>query len=115
MILVDAESVSCRKNTIQRQIHEVKFSDSQICVEAIEYNEDRKLDNEVIAKGATCAYIRDNYHVVLKGAIGTGKFYIANVLGIAICRLLYKVHYVCMPDLLNEYAAIKSLNTQNKV
>ena len=28
---------------------------------------------------------------------------------------LYKVRYVRMPDLLNEYAVAKSLNTQNKV
>ena len=35
-LLVDAENVSRRKNTIQRRIHEAKLSESQACVEAIE-------------------------------------------------------------------------------
>ena len=114
-LLVDAENVSRRKNTIQRRIHEARLSESQACVEAIEYYEDRELDKGLITKLATCAYIRDNHHVVLKGATGAGKSYIANALGVAACRQLYKVRYVRMPDLLNEYAVAKSLNTQNKV
>ena len=66
-LLVDAESVSRRKNTIQRRIHEARLSESQACVEAIEYHEDRELDKRLITKLATCTYIRDNHHVVLKG------------------------------------------------
>ena len=85
-LLVDAESVSRRKNTIQRRIHEARLSESQACVEAIEYYEDRELDKGLITKLATCAYIRDNHHVVLKGATGAGKSYIANALGVAACR-----------------------------
>ena len=114
-LLVDAENVSRRKNTIQRRIHEARLSESQACVEAIEYYEDRELDKGLITKLATCAYIRDNHHVVLKGATGAGKSYIAKALGVAACRQLYKVRYVRMPDLLNEYAVAKNLNTQNKV
>ena len=84
-------------------------------MEAIEYYEDRELDKGLIINLATCAYIRDNHHVVLKGATGTGKSYIANALGVAACRQLYKVRYVHMHNLLNEYAVAKSLNTQNKI
>ena len=91
------KAVSRRKNTIQRRIHEARLSESQACVEAIEYYEDRELDQGLITKLATCAYIRDNHHVVLKGATGAGKSYIANALGVAACRQLYKVRYVRMP------------------
>ena len=77
----------------QRRIHEARLSESQACVEAIEYYEDRELDKGLITKLATCAYIRDNHHVVLKGATGAGKSYIANALGVAACRQLYKVRY----------------------
>ena len=85
-LLVDAESVSRRKNTIQRRIHESRLSKSQACVEAMEYHEDRELDKGLITKLATCAYIRDNHHEVLKGATGIGKSYISNALGVAACR-----------------------------
>lgn len=114
-LLVDSEAASRRKNTIQRRIHEARLSETQACVEAIEYHEDRELDKGLITKLAACTYIRDNHHVVLKGATGAGKSYIANALGVAACRQLYKVRYIRMPDLLNEYAVAKSLNTQNKV
>ena len=54
-LLVDAENVSRRKNTIHRRIHEARLSESQACVEAIEYYEDRELDKGLITKLATCA------------------------------------------------------------
>ena len=84
-------------------------------MEAIEYHEDRGLDKGLITKLATCAYIQENHHVILKGATGAGKSYIANALGVAACRKLYKVRYVSLPDLLNEYSVAKALNTQHKV
>ena len=62
-----------------------------------------------------CAYIQENHHIILKGATGAGKSYIANALGVAACRKLYKVRYVQLPDLLNEFTVAKALNTQNKV
>jgi len=114
-LLVDAESISRRQNTVTRRIKEAKFSEPTASIEAIEYHEDRELDKGFITKLATCAYIQENHHVVLKGATGAGKSYIANALGIAACRKLYKVRYVRLPDLLNEFAVAKALNTQHKV
>ena len=114
-LMVDAESSSRRKNTINRRIRDARLSESIASVEAIEYHEDRELDKNLITKLATCAYIRENHHVILKGATGAGKSYIANALGVAACRKLLKVRYVRLPDLLNEFAVAKSLGTQNKV
>ena len=114
-LLVDAESLSRHQNTIKRRIRDAKLSESTASVEAIEYHEDRELDKGLITKLATCSYIQENHHVILKGATGAGKSYIANALGVAACRKLYKVRYVRLPDLLNEFAIAKALNTQNKV
>ena len=114
-LMVDAESTARRRNTIKRRITDAKFSESTACIEDIEYHEDRELNKGLITKLATCAYIQDNHHVVLKGATGAGKSYIANALGVAACRKLYKVRYVRLPDLLNEFAIAKAMNTQHKV
>ena len=114
-LLVDAESISRRQNTIKRRIKDARLSEPTASIEAIEYHEDRELDKGLITKLATCAYIQENHHVVLKGATGAGKSYIANALGVAACRKLYKVRYVRLPDLLNEFAVAKALNAQNKV
>ena len=113
--LVDAEQASRRKNTIRRRITDAKFSEGTASIEAIEYHEDRELDKGLITKLATCAYINDNHHVVLRGATVAGKSYIANALGVAACRKLYKVRYITFSDLLNEYAVANALNTQKKV
>lgn len=114
-LLVDAEQNSRRKNTIRKRITDAKFSEVTASIEAIEYHEDRELDKGLITKLATCSYIQENHHVVLKGATGAGKSYIASALGVSACRKLYKVRYVRLPDLLNEFAVAKALHTQNKV
>ncbi len=114
-LLVDAESAARRTNTINRRIKDARLSESTASIEAIEYYEDRELDKGLILRLATCSFIRENHHVILKGATGAGKSYIANALGIAACRKLYKVRYVRLPDLLTEFAVAKTLNTTNKV
>jgi hypothetical protein len=52
-LLVDAESVSRRQNTVRRRIRDAKLSESTASIEAIEYHEDRELDKGLIAKLAT--------------------------------------------------------------
>lgn len=96
-LLVDAESSSRHQNTISRRMRDARLSEATASVEAIEYHEDRRLDRGLITRLATCAFIRDNHHVILKGATGAGKTYIANALGVAACRKLYKVRYVRLP------------------
>ena len=114
-LLVDAESISRRNNAIKRRIHDARLSESQASIEAIEYHDDRELDKGLITKLATCAFIRENHHVILTGATGAGKSYIANALAVAACRKLYKVRYVTLSDLLNEFEVARALNTQHKV
>lgn len=114
-LIADAENISRRQNTIRRRIKDAKLSEPTASIEAIEYHEDRELDKSLITALATCAYIRENHHVILKGATGAGKSYIANALGVAACRKLLKVRYIRLPDLLNEFAVAKALNTQGKM
>ena len=106
-LMVDAEGLSRRQNTITRRIREARLSESTASVESIEYHEDRELYKGLITKLATCSYIQENHHVILKGATGA--------LGVAAGRKLYKVRYIRLPDLLNEFTVAKAMNTQNKV
>ena len=114
-MLVDAEQINRRINTVKKRMDKSNLTDKQACIEMIEYYEDRHLDKGLITELATCQYIRDHHHVVIRGATGTGKTYIANALGTAACQKLFKVRYVCLSDLLNEYAVAKATNTQNRV
>lgn len=66
---------------------------------------------------STCRYIADDHHIILKGASGNGKTYIACALGIAACRNFIKVRYIRpnLPDLLNELAIAHGDGTLKKV
>ena len=64
---------------------------------------------------STCHYITDDHHIILKGASGNGKTYIACALGIAACRNFIKVRYIRLPDLLNELAIAHGDGTLKKV
>lgn len=114
-LLVDAETLSRRNNAVRRRLNASNLVEKQASIESIEYYEDRKLDKGLITRLATCQYITDNHHIVIRGATGAGKTYIASALGTATCRKQFKVRYVILADMLNEFAVAKATNTQYKV
>lgn len=114
-MLVDEEWDKRRSNKKQRLIRAANFRYPSACVEDIEYHSDRKLDRGEILQLSTCTYIRDNHHIILKGASGNGKTYISNALGIAACRNFMSVKYIRIPDLLNELAEARMEGTFKKL
>lgn len=114
-LLTDAEKTRRWNNAIKKRHSEANFCCPTATIEGIEYLEDRNLDKGEISRLATCTYIRDNHHLVLVGASGSGKSYLACALGDAACRKNLKVAYTRLPDLLDEYAVAKSINSQQKV
>ena len=85
-------------------------------MEGIEYYEDRKLDKAQILRWfATGQYIDEGHHIIMKGASGNGKTYIACALGNAACRRFKKVQYIRMPELLDELSIARSGGTLKKV
>ena len=101
-LLVNAEWNRRQNNKLNRYIRDAQFSAPSACVEEIEYHEDRKLDKAQMLRFATCQYIDEGHHIILKGASGNGKTYIACALGNAACRRFKKVQYIRMPELLDE-------------
>lgn len=69
-MIVTAEWNKRQTNKINRLIRNAHFSASSATIEGIEYYEDRKLDKTQILRLATCKYIDEGHHVILKGASG---------------------------------------------
>ncbi len=113
-LLVDAEWNRRRNNKLMRLIKAAKFSAPSASIENIEYYEDRKLDKTEMNRYATCQYIDDHHHIILEGASGNGKTYIACALGNAACRKFKTVRYIRMPELLDELSVARSLGTFKK-
>ena len=114
-MLVDREWEKRKNTKLQKLIRYADFRYPNASIEGIEYHEDRKLDKGEILELSTCRYISDSRHIILKGASGNGKTYIACALGITACRNHIKVRYVRLPDLLNELAISHGNGTFEKV
>ena len=114
-LLVNAEWNRRQSNKLNRFIRNARFAVPSSTVEGIEYHEDRKLDKAQMLRFATCQYIDEGHHIILKGASGNGKTYIACALGNAACRRFKKVQYIRMPELLDELSIARSGGTLKKV
>ena len=114
-LLVDAEWAKRQANKLSKVIKQARFSNPEACIEKIEYYPDRKLDKAQMLRLATCKYIEQGHHIILEGASGNGKTWLANALGNAACRKFKSVRYVRMPELLDELMVAKGTGTFKKV
>lgn len=103
-LLVDIEYSRRNNNKLDRLVKNANFRYSSACIEDIEYLPDRKLDKSLILRLAECQFIQDSHNVMVLGASGNGKSYIACALGVSACRKFNKVKYVRLPDLVEELA-----------
>ena len=101
-LLVDAEWNRRQQNKLRSRIQEAHLDTPSAAMEGIEYLEDRRLDRAMLMRLSSCTYIDEGHHVILTGASGCGKSYIACALGNAACRKFYHVRYVRMKNLLDE-------------
>jgi len=114
-LMVDAEWAKRQFNKLNNSIKQAHFSNPEACIEMIEYYPDRKLDKAQILRLATCKYIEQGHHIILEGASGNGKTWIANALGNAACRKFKTVRYIRMPELMDELTVTKGIGTFKKV
>jgi DNA replication protein DnaC len=103
-LIVDAEFISRRNNRLKLLMRKAGFSAPDACLEDIEYHPDRELDRALIARLGTCNYIEERHNIIILGATGGGKTYIANALGVAAVRNFMPVKYIRLPELLGELA-----------
>lgn len=107
-LLVDAEWNRRQQNRMLRCLHNARLAVPSAVIEDIEYYEDRRLDKAQILRFATCQYIDEGHHIILKGASGSGKTFLACALGNAACRKFKTVRYIRLPELLEELSLAKA-------
>ena len=107
MLLVDAEYDSRHNNNIKRLIKNARLSDSSAFLGNIDYLPDRHLNRDLLESLADNDYIRQGLNVILIGATGSCKSFIANALGVNACQSGYKTRYIRLPELFSELEAAK--------
>ena len=113
-LMVDAEWTSRKNNRLDRLICNAGFSMPEACVEDIEYHPDRELDKALILRLSTCNFVEEHHNVIILGATGSGKSYLANAFGVTAARMLHTVRYIRLPDLLGELAIARAEGTYRK-
>jgi len=113
-LLVDQEWISRKNNRQKKLLQNAKFPFYDACIEGIEYLPDRQLDNAKITKLSTCNYINECRNIVIVGATGSGKTYIANAFGTAACRNFYSVKYFRLSELVAELQLARTENNYSK-
>jgi DNA replication protein DnaC len=106
-LLVDRE-VSLRKDRRQTQLLRQARLRLQASVEDLDFRSPRGLDRSVILRLATCDWIRRHQVVLISGATGTGKTYLACALAQAACRQGLSSRYFRLPRLVEELALARA-------
>ena len=114
-LLVDAEWNKRQANKLNKYIKTARFANPEACIEDIEYHPDRKLDKGQMIRLSTSQYVDQQHNIILEGASGNGKTWIACALGVSACRKFKTVRYIRMPELLDELNVAKGLGTFKKV
>lgn len=114
-LLVDAEWSSRKNNRLKKLIKSAGLDQTHACIVDINYRPSRKLDQTQILRLADCTYIEKKHNIIIMGAAGSGKTYIACAFGIAACQNFQTVKYIRLPDLLIELDIARNEGSYKKL
>ncbi len=100
-LLVEAEWLARDNKRVTRALKEAKLKLPHACLEAIDYPARRELDKAVIRQLATCRWVQEHQNVILVGATGTGKSFVACALAAHACRKGFRAYYRRAPAALS--------------
>ena len=100
--LLEAESTERNNRKIKRLMSQAKLKDGQATLEQLEYSAKRGLERSVILSLANNDYLRKGQNVLITGATGTGKSFLAQALARAAIFEGYSARYYRVSRLLEE-------------
>jgi len=107
-LLVDAEWLHQQNRRIERMLREARLRDNQACIEGIDFPAARQIDKAVIRQLATCRWVAEHHNVVITGATGVGKTYLACALAQQAVRKGYRAFYRRASRLFDELALARA-------
>jgi DNA replication protein DnaC len=105
--LLDAEMDERHTRKIERLVRMARFR-YKACIEDLTYDDKRNLDKNHILRFASCDFIRRNENIIITGATGVGKSFVASALGHQACIKEFKVQYENMAKLLSKLKMLKA-------
>ena len=114
-LLTDIEWSSRKNNRLRKLILDARFDQPQAHVADINYTARRQLDQSTLSTLATCQYIEEGHNIIIMGASGSGKSYIANAFGMEACKQQYSVRFIRLPELLTDLAIARGEGTVKRL
>ena len=112
-LLTDHQWEERLNNKIERLIKQAGFRE-QASVADVEYTQQRNLDKNMFSRLATLDFIKRKENIIITGASGTGKSYLAQALGYQTCLMEYKVLYINTAKLIGKLKLCKMDGTYLK-
>ena len=115
-MMVDAEWLSKEGNRIQKLTKAANLRFSDTCFANIDYRPSRRLDRAHVARLSDFEWAKAARNIILTGATGTGKTWMACAFGTEACRLghtvsFYRVSFYRVSRLLGDMAHASATGT----
>jgi len=114
-LLVDAEWLWRENRRLERTLKEAKLRLSQACVEDIDYPAKREVDKAVVRQLSSCRFVHEHQNLLITGATGTGKTYIACAIAQQACRKGYRALYRRTSRLCDELVLARADGTYGRL
>jgi DNA replication protein DnaC len=106
-MLVDTEWTHREQKRLKRRLKLAKLR-YPACLEDVDYKNGRGLNRQVLLSLGTCGWVRDHHTLIIVGATGTGKSFMACAFVERACRSGFTGHYVRAPRLLHDLAVARA-------
>lgn len=114
-LLVQAEWQARENLRLTRTLRAAKLKLGQACLEGIEYPARRELDKPLIRQLATGRWIAEHQQILISGATGTGKSYLACALAHQACRQGHRAWDWRVPRLFQACALARADGTYGRL
>jgi len=85
-MIVDAEWLQRENKRLATALRDAKLRISNACMEDIDFSTKREIDRAQIRQLGTCRWVVEHQNILITGATGTGKSYLACALAQQACR-----------------------------
>lgn len=114
-MLIDAEWMSRHNRRLNKLLRQANLRIQEACLEDLDYDPRRKLDRAYVARLADCSWNQEHRNLIITGATGTGKTYLACAFANAACRQGLKSKYYRLTRLLTDLAIGRGDGSYNRL